>query len=898
MRRRRWVRLPGHASRLRQDVDEEIGFHLASRIEDLCRAGHDAASAEAMARREFGDAEAAGAELAALDGRSLRRSQSRQRIEGWRDDIGASLRAIRRSPLFSLTVIGIMGVGIAASASMFSLVDRLMLRAAPHVVDADRLGVLYHEVTVPAMGRITQVSRSYVDLQAAAEDRTTFKDVGGFMRLTTIIGAGPDAREVHLSLADAGFFRVVGVQPAFGRFYSAAESGPTASQVAIISYGMWQRDFGGRADVIGKTIDAMERRLEIVGVTPRGFRGIGVEPTDLYVPLGARTWLGGDPAWVTEIGYQFIRVVVRLADGVTRAEAEARGTVTFRRVHDADQYERTGDLRIGSVIPGRGPESGGEGRVSVLLLVVSVLVLLIATANAANLLLTRAARRRREVAVRLALGVGGSRLARQFVTEATLLCVSAAGVALLVSRWAGQAVRLTLFPAMDKADLVVDLRVVLVAAAASTVAGILIGLAPAMQAWKRDLTVDLKTGARDGGQVRSPLRTGLVVAQATLSVVLLVGAVLFTRSLQQAVGVNLGFDADLVQLVQPILRRNPGETGEARGRGYEAMLGQMRDRARRLPYVTSASLSTTVPFWMNQSVRIRVEGLDSIPNLADGTPSITSADTSYFMTMGIRIVRGRAFDGRDVAGAPRVAVINQNMKRQLFPGRDALGTCLYIGSDSVPPCTLVVGIMTSARRRSIGSEASAQYVVPLAQRAPTGALALLVRTASGDRAYAQRLGNELRSTDPRVVLQPVQPLRALVEPHVRSYRIGTILFVAFGTIALLLSAVGLYSVVAYDAAQRAREMGVRLALGARGGSLVGLVVRDGLRSAGAGVLVGIVIALLAAGTIREFLFDVSPRDPVLVASAGALLLAVACLATLGPAWRASRLDPMIVLREE
>jgi predicted permease len=889
--RKRWI-WTGRRASVRRDVDAELHFHLAERVDELVRGGQGRDRAERQALREFGDVARAREELVSLDHARLRQRTIRDGVATLGDDLRAALRGVARGRGFALTVVATLAVGIAASASMFSLIDRLLLRAAPHVREADRLGIVYHQTDVPAMGRITQTSRSYLDLAAVRADTLSFDAVGGFFSADWPVGRGAEARETPVMLADAGFFRALGVAPHAGRFFLERESGTVRHDVAVISFAYWQQAFGGRADALGQTVFFQGRSHVVVGIAPPGFRGIGLEPVSIFAPL--ETFGARDSEWVTNTSWQWIHVVARRRHGVTREQAEQRLTATFRELHREDQYERDGQVFLGSVLPGRAPEAGGEGRVSLLLFIVSMLVLAIATANVANLMLHRAARRQREVAVRLALGVPWARLTRQLVLEGWVLALLATLVALAGARWFGEAIRVLLLPEVDRTEVVVDPRVVLAAALVSSVCGVLIGVVPALAARAADLTRDLRTGARDGGHRRGALRHGLLITQAALSLTLLVGAVLFARSLQRAVSVELGFDADAVHVVEPDLN-SAGIADAARARYFDDLV----EHVRGLPGVQGASLATTVPFWMNQSVRLRVEGLDSLPPLRDGTPSITSADTAWFHTMGIRILRGRAFDATDGAGAPRVTVINENMRRQLFGEQDPIGRCLFIGSDPAAPCTRVVGVMTSARRWSIAADdRSAQYVVPLSQRPPTGSLALLVRIERPTTGLVRELAQGVQRFDSRVPLPTLRTLRSIVAPHVRPFRVGASVLVAFGVVALLLAAVGLYSVVAYDTAQRRHELGIRSALGANAADVARLVVAAGLKSAGWGIGLGLVVALAAAPRVQSLLFEVSARDPVLLSAAAALLLLVTAVATLIPAWRASRADPLDALRAD
>jgi predicted permease len=426
---------------------------------------------------------------------------------------------------------------------------------------------------------------------------------------------------------------------------------------------------------------------------------------------------------------------------------------------------------------------------------------------------------------------------------------------------------------------------------------VLIGLVPAHQASAADLVEALKAGAREGGGRRSIARGALVAVQAALSVVLLVGAGLFLRSLHNARGVELGFSADRVLTV----------TLDFTGTGYSSegsvvLHDELRERLARVPGVEMASVAMTTPFATTLDIDIALPGRDSVPLPATGSPRFNMVSPDYFATMGTRIVRGRAFTEHDRKGSPPVAVVNETMARTLWPGRNPIGECVILRDEEGKPCVEVVGVAQDVRWQDLREETPMQMYLAMAQRVVTFPLRVIfVRTSmEGERraVLARRIQEEVRALAPRILLAEVKPLAQNLEPELRPWRLGATVFTAFGGLALVLAALGLYSVIAYDVAQRMREMGVRIALGARPRDILRLVVGEGVRVAAVGIALGGVVALAAGRWVGALLFDTSADDPMVIGGVAATLLAVAAAACLVPAWRATRVPPGSALRVE
>jgi predicted permease len=520
---------------------------------------------------------------------------------------------------------------------------------------------------------------------------------------------------------------------------------------------------------------------------------------------------------------------------------------------------------------------------------VSVIVLLIAMANVANLLLARALRRRREIALRLALGVSRGRLLRQLLTESVLLAVIGGVVGLMLAHWGGAALRAFLLEKSEAATGFRDARTVLYAGGAALLVGLLTGLAPILQAGRADLTGDLKSGTREGTYRGSGTRTALLILQGALSVILLVGAGLFVRSLRNVQGLRLGYDVDPVLLVSQTMRGvvlDSAKTVDLRQRLLAA--------AQAIPGVESASLQAAVPFWSTWSQSLYVEGIDTVSRL--GQFNLNAVSSDFFRTLGTRIVRGRGIESTDVHGSPRVAVVSENMGKALWPGRDAIGQCFRVGADTMP-CTHVVGVAENIRAQSLSADSMYYYYMPAMQFNPTSG-GLFVRVRGDGAAFKETVRTRLQQEMPGASYVTLTPFSEIIGGQKRSWQLGATMFAVFGGMALVLAAIGLYAVIAYNVAQRTHELGVRRALGAQAKHAVRLVVVDGLRLAGIGVLIGVGVAWWASKFVKPLLFNVSPTDPGVFVVVAMSLVLVALAASWVPALRASRVDPNVALRSD
>ena len=904
---RRAFRLAARRPRIEEEVDAEVAFHLEMRTRELVLLGRSPDAAREEALRRFGDLRRWSDAMEAVD---RERTRQARRSEWWRDlgrDLRYTLRGLRRQPLFTAGVIVTLALGIGANATMFGVVDRLLLRAPEHVVDAGGVRRFY-EVTTDEGREDVSAIVSYGMYHAMRDSLRGFADVAVWAGRRTTLGTGPDAREVSVVLASARLFPILGVRPALGRFFGPDEDREPAGQpVAVLSHELWQRDFGGDSAVVGRTLRLGTTEHTVVGVAPPRFTGADLERVDAWVPITSQGEsivgrFSGENPWYTVYDVGFVSLLGRLRPGVSTAQAEAELALRLPRalasgpaaLRPQTIARRKPHIRLGPIQAERGPERSDEARVAAWLLGVSLLVLVIACANVANLLLARALRRRREIAVRVALGAGRGRLVRQLLQESVLLALAGGIGGVLVAHWGGALVRTLLLPDVVWPAVLADVRLLAVAFAAALVTGVVAGLVPALQASRPQLAPSLKAGAREGGGQRSRARATMLVVQAALSVVLLAGAGLFVRSLHNATTVDLGFDAPQV-LIPDVNFAAAGYTREAAVDVYAQVLA----RVQAIPGVASAALSLTQPFGTIIHRDVRVPGRDSAVTLNGQAPEYNTVTADYFRTMGTRLVRGRAFGAEDRAGAPLVAVVNETMARALWPGADALGRCVQLGDSTSAPCATVVGVAEDVKWNAVRDADVMQLYVPLAQDLARDPFrALLVRPAGAPEAVAAAVRRELLAVAPNLTSVTVQPLQAAVDPSLRSWRLGATMFVAFGGLALLLAAVGLYSVLAFSVAARSHEMGVRIALGAHARDVLRLVVGEGVRVAAVGVAIGLVVVLAAGRLVESLLFETSPRDPLVLGGVAVVLVVVATAASLLPGLRATRADPNVALRAE
>lgn len=806
-------------------------------------------------------------------------------------DLRYAIRTLAKSPGFTLAAVLCFALGIGANATMFRVVDTLMFKPPAGVRDPGRVARLYFTQTANVFGRFTQASTSYPNFTDLRDGVRAFAGLAAMWTRETAVGRGAAASQVRASLVSASYFSMLGVTPALGRFFGAEEDRPGAAPVAVLGYTYWRRHYAGETAALGHSLLIGKALYTVIGVAPPGFAGIDLQGVDLWLPVAAagRDLMADDA--LTNRGDTWIELLARLKPGATSAQAAFEATMVYRHGDAAQIWkDSAAAVELGPIQAARGPGVSTGARVSVWLAVVSALVLLIACANVANLLLARALRRRREVALRLALGAGRWRLARQFLLESLGVALMGAAAAMLVAVWTGPLMRRLVLPAGVVPEAVLGARLLAFTALVAVVAGTVSGVAPALQASRPDLARAIKAGEREGTYQRSRIRGGLLVGQTSLTLVLLVGTGLFVRSLRNVLGVDIGVEARRVTLAD-VNVFNLGYTRAQIGDLFERFLA----RARSLPGVADAALSTSGPFGWQFGSSIRVPGVDTIPIPPSGGPYVNGVTPDYFTTLGTRILRGRGFTEADRAGAAPVVVVGETLARLLWPRGDALGKCVILRAHA--GCAEVVGVAADQIRYEPTEGAKLQYYVPLDQQQNVHR-SLWVRTRGDPHLVAGELRRALSGVAPDLPYVRVRPLEDLVQPQYRPWRLGATAFGLFGGLALLLAALGLYGVLAYTVARRTQELGVRIALGATSWNVSRLVVRQGLGVAALGVGLGTVLALAGGRALASLLYGVRPADPLVLALSAAVLLAAAALATWWPARRATKVDPVVALRTE
>jgi putative ABC transport system permease protein len=885
-----WLR----RDRLDADLTEELRFHATQLERDARALGAAVPDATYMARRQLGNT-------------TRVREDARDRwsipwLDHAQQDVRYALRGLRRSPGFTAAVVLTLGLGIGGNVAMFNVIDQLMFRPFPYLRDPSSV----HRVYLRMPGRDRLLTREsfpyarYLDLQRWT---TSFSQYAAFYPTTVAIGSGDASREHAIAAVSASFFDFFDARPTLGRFFVPADDvPPKGANVAILAHAFWQSEFGGR-DVLGQQLQVDNLLCTIVGVAPPNFTGVadGVAPA-VFIPI---TTYGGVQPGGSSVGYwqryqwDWTEMMVRRKPGVADAQANADLTQAYIRSRDAARavhswMPRTDAVRplaiAGALKTAAGPYPGLEARTLVWVTGVSAVVLLIACANVANLLLARALRRRREIALRLTLGVSRRRLIAQSLTESFLLSAFGCAVGLAVAQWGGLVLRRLFLPPDTALDVLTDWRTLGIALGAAALAGLATGFAPVLLAPRDDLITTLKSGAREGTYQRSRLRSSLLVMQVVLSVVLLLGAGLFVRSLGQLRQVRLGYDVDPVLMVR-WQRRGAEMTAAER----VAVRRRLVEAARAIPGVERAAVASNVPLQGTSTMPLFVPGIDSVPRL--GRFTYQTATSDYFEVMDTRILRGRSFTDADVKTAPRVTVVSAAMAETLWPGQDALGRCMRIGADSMP-CTTVIGIAENAVHDPLKDQPM-RYYLPLEQwPAEGGSLVVVLRMRDRPEAAAERVRRALQSVMPGQQYVTAQPMADLLTGQRRSWHVGATMFVAFGVLALVVAAVGLYGVIAYTVGQRMHELGVRIALGAQRMDVLRLVMSQGVRVAVAGVAGGCALALAAASWIEPLLFRQPARDPVVFGVVGGIMVVVAIVASAIPAARATRADPNTVLRTD
>lgn len=878
--------------RYAEEQAREARVHLELAALAASAEQRDAHEAELAAKRAFGNV--------TYYREEMRRMTPLIWLDRIRQDVSYTARGLRRSPGFTIAVVVTLGLGLGVNAAMFSFLEQVFVRAPSGVADPGQLRRLYVEYSRPhePTGREAFEGFAYPCYRAIRQADSSIA-----------IAAASDPDSVAMSIDDvripiresvvtANYFDLLGVRPQRGRFFVGEEARiETPTPVAVISDALWHSAYGA-GDILGKRMVIQARPYTIVGVAPRGFAGIDLSAVDVWMPANTydgRNPYGGSEPWYDTFGSSF-RLVARITTPTAEQRVAGIATSVMRGVHlKGFEYDSTAKVLAGSVIRAVGPaKPQQELSISTRLAGVALMVLLIACANAANLLLVRATRRRREFAMRRALGASASRLYSQVLTESVLLALLGGAMATLLAFWAATALRRLLLPNFHWANSAVDVTTILFISIVSVVVGLSAGLAPAVHGTRPDVTSALKSGTRESLEHRSTLRSTLLVMQTALSIVLLVGAGLFVRSLKGVRSIDLGYDPEHTIIVRPSFAISAPPRTE-----IAAALSRVAERMRTVPGVEAVATASSAPMLGFSFIGVSLPGRDSLPHLGDEIGASTIAvSPGYFRATGVGLIAGRDFDSRDRRGGPGVVIVSQATARTYWPGQSPIGQCVILGDSKA--CSIVIGLAADVHRMNLIEKPTMQVYVPTAQASEfMAADKLLIRARTEHLPAVKAMAvAELRRTFPNLWTPSVRTLSQALDSQFRPWRLGATLFTAFGGLALLVAAVGVYSVVAYAVTQRMHEMGIRVALGARTWDVMRLVVTDGLRVVTIGVAVGVVASLMLGRLVASLLFGVTPGDPLVLAGAAGLLSLLSVAACCVPGWKAGRVDPVTALRSE
>ena len=801
------------------------------------------------------------------------------------NDLKIAARRLVRDPLFAVIALLTLAIGIGANSAIFTLVNGVLLKPLPFR-DSDEL-VYPHAVL---RGEPVMVFSSPVFF-ALQEEGRAFAGVAMFGGASATVGGAGEPEQIRGATISANYFDVVGVAPLRGRLFRDGENEPGSGNVVLLSEGVWRSRYGADEDMIGRTIDMDGVSREVVGIMP--VHASFPPEWQFWVPLSYEPWVR-DPTNVLSLG---IGIVARLQAGVTaeQASADVARIVELAKVAgDMDNPNYTG-----AVVPLQ-EYYVGDARTPLLVLLGAVgLMLLIVCANLANLLLAQAASRSSDFAVRLSLGASSGRLVRQLMTESLVLGFAGGAAGLLLGLWAADAMIALLPPELPRMPgMRLDMNVVFFTLAISMVAAAVFGLAPALQVRRSALAASLREGGRGlAGRAGGRTRAGLVIAETALAFALVIGAGLLIRSFGELRTVNPGFSAEnalTFRLSLPAVRYDSDER-------QVAFWDDALSRLEAVPGVTNVGAIQHLPLGGGgMRITFNVEGREAAPPGEEEALDVRVVSPGYFESMSVPLVRGRAFTTQDRAGGEPVALLSEAAVARHFPNEDPIGRRIVMGwtrASNEQVQGTVVGVVGDVRHGQLRAQAEPEIYFPLSQ-VPRTSMAVAVRTAGEPLAVAAGVRSVIHEMDGGLAVSQLMPMTDVVAASVATDRFMTRLLTAFSAIALLLAAIGIFGVISYGVAQRRREIGVRMAVGASRGDVLHLIVSAALKLAGSGIAIGIVAALALGRLMQSLLFGVEPFDPATFVSGSVVLLLVALGASMLPAWRAAQTPPATVLNTE
>ena len=860
-----------------RELDAELHAHLQLLIDEKIASGMTAADAYRSSRIEIGGLEQVK--------ENVREVRTGALIEQLFQDSRYALRILRKNPGFTSIVLATLALGIGVNTAIFSLVDGILLRPLPYKQPERLVRVVQSQ---RQLGLDTW-NLSQATFVALRDNTKTLESFASYSTGGVNLSGDGEPERVSVGNVSADFFKVFDVPPELGRMFRSGEDTPGNNNVCVISYGFWQRRFGGSPSALGRALNLNNNSVEIVGIMPAGFDF--PRPTiEIWIPLALNP---------TRSAPYFLRGVARLGPGVSLAQAEAETTSVL--LDWARQHKGTSESRIPvdqgsalkSVVSPLKEVTVGSTQQPLLILLGAVgLVLLIACANVANLLLARATSRVREIAVRFALGASPARVARQLLTESMVLAFLGAIIGVLLA-WLGVKLldRMPTEGIPRINDVGIDGRILAFTGGLAIVTGLLFGLMPAMRAYRMGIVTAMREGGR-GSTSNRRSNSALVAAQFALSFVLLIGAGLLLKSFQRLQAVELGFNPDNLMTMSLSLTARKYPKEDQALRLYQDLL----DRLRALPGVRAAGMTTNTPFvGENTRDNFIVEGHE--PGSGDETmpAQLVAFSPGAFQTLGMNFLLGRDFSESDKGDSEAVAIVDETLAKMYWPDGNAVGKRVETTGDM--QWMTIVGVVGSVKQDRLGEKPQPHIYQPLTQ-SPSVLVKLVVRSDGTENATVSAIRSVVSDLDPDIPIYSIRSMDDLIARTLNSERLTSLLLTSFSILALVLAAVGIYGTMSLYVGSRKNEFGIRLALGARPGVLLRGVLREGMMLIGIGVVVGSVGAMALTRSIASLLFNVSPTDPLVFAGVTILLIAVAFVACFAPAHRASRLDPMIALRHE
>jgi putative ABC transport system permease protein len=798
------------------------------------------------------------------------------------NEIRYALRQLMKAPSFTAVAIITLALGIGACTAIFSVVNTVLLRPLDNP-DPDRI-VIIRETQLPQFPEFSVSPPNYLDWEKQAK---SYEHLAAYAGATLNMTGDGEPQRLTAIKATAHYFEVMGIKPILGRMLLPEEDAPGKNHVVVLSYGFWQRVFGGARDVVGKAIQLNGEPYNVVGVGPAGFSVSS--KLDVWTPMAFKP----DETANDARGGHYINVVGRLKPGVSVAQARAELTVIADQL--AKQYPdpQKGwgifmmplqDYLVRDVKPVLYTLLGAVG-----------CVLLIACANLANLLLARATARHREISIRAALGAGRGRLIRQLLTESVVLALCGGAAGVLLARW-GLDTLLALAPTSLPriSEIHLDSGVLFFSLALSIVTGLVFGIAPAWLAARTDMNEALKQGSRGSteGGARGRLRSALVVIEVTLALVLLGGAGLLARSFMQLTKVDPGFNPENATLMRLSVPERKYKEKEQQTAFANALL----ERVKNLPGVQAVGITHSMPLVGDYVLGFNIEGRPAVDPADLPSTNYYAITPDYFHAMGIRLVRGRVFTAQDDAKAPRVAIINETMARQFFPNEDPIGKRINI-TNGPDTWREIVGIVGDIKQYGVDKATSAQSYEPFAQ-VPFTSFNVVIRTKGSAAGLLGSLRPAVYAVDKDQPVGIIRPLEEIMADSIARQRFAMMLLTVFSGVALVIAAVGIYGVMAYNVVQRTGEFGIRMALGAQQRDVLRLVLTQGGKLIGLGLLIGLIATLTASRAMGSMLFNTSAYDPLTLATITVVLATVALVACFFPANRATKVNPIEALRAE